>query len=77
MCLAIPGEIISLVKTGSELPCAKVRFGSVTKEVCLVYTPEAKIGDYVIVHVGFAIQILNEEAAHETLKLLNDYEIPE
>ena len=53
------------------LPFARVEFGSVTREVCLAYTPEARVGDYVIVHVGFAIQLLDEQAARRTLDLLH------
>ena len=77
MCLAIPGEILSLNPTTGGLPGARVRFGHVVQEVCLAYTPEAGVGDYVIVHVGFAIQVLDEKAAAETLRLLQSDEIPE
>jgi hydrogenase expression/formation protein HypC len=52
---------------GRPLPFARVRFGSVVREVCTVYTPEAAPGDFVIVHVGFAIQTLEQEAAQATL----------
>jgi len=48
----------------------KVDFGGVTREVCLAYVPEAQVGDYVIVHVGFAISRLDEEEAQETLRLM-------
>ncbi len=48
----------------------KVDFGGITREVCLAYVPEAQVGDYVIVHVGFAISVLSEEEAQETLRLL-------
>jgi hydrogenase expression/formation protein HypC len=48
----------------------KVDFGGIVREVCLAYVPEAEVGDYVIVHVGFAISQLDEQEAHETLKLL-------
>ena len=66
MCLAIPGEIQERYPGDGGLPFAEVRFGSVTREVCLVYTPEARTGDYVIVHVGFAIQVLDQAAAAAT-----------
>lgn len=72
MCLALPGRIVERVEGPGELPFAKVVFGSVAREVCLAYTPEARIGDYVIVHVGFAIQRLDEAAAERTLALLEE-----
>ena len=54
MCLGIPGKLIELYRQ-DELPMGKVEFGGITKDVCLVYTPEAKVGQYVLVHVGFAL----------------------
>ena len=71
MCLAFPGKILSITNDRS-LPMGDVDFSGVTKSICLAYTPEAKIGDYVIVHVGFSISILNTEQAHATLTLLGD-----
>jgi hydrogenase expression/formation protein HypC len=70
MCLAVPGKIISI---GSEEPLertGKVSFGGVVKEVCLAYVPEACIGDYVIVHVGFALSIVDEAEAARTFEYL-------
>lgn len=69
MCLGIPGRI---VKVGPEglMRMGKVDFGGVAREVCLAYVPEAQVGDYVIVHVGFAISQLDEVEAQETLKLM-------
>ncbi len=55
----------------NQLPMAEVEFSGVIKKVCLAYVPEAKLGDYVIVHVGFAITLLDEQAAHRTLDLLS------
>lgn len=49
-----------------------VRFGGIRKEVCLAYTPEAKVGDYVLVHVGFALAVLDEKAAGEMLQALRE-----
>jgi hydrogenase expression/formation protein HypC len=72
MCLALPGRIVERVEGPGALPFAKVAFGSVAREVCLAYTPEAQVGDYVIVHVGFAIQRLDEAAAERTLALLEE-----
>lgn len=70
MCLAVPGRLLDRKEGPSGLPFGRVHFGSVVKEVCLAYTPEAQPGDYVIVHVGFAIQRLDEDAARRTLELL-------
>ena len=67
MCLAIPGEILGIHEGPGDLPVAEVRFGTVTQDICLAYTPEANIGDWVIAHVGFAIQTLDREAADKTL----------
>jgi len=68
MCLALPGEIVE--RREGVLPMALVRFGSVRREVCLAYVPDAAVGDWVIVHVGFAIQRLDETEARRTLALL-------
>ncbi|MCC6877155.1 MAG: HypC/HybG/HupF family hydrogenase formation chaperone [Sandaracinaceae bacterium] len=71
MCLAVPGRIEALSEGPGGLPFARVRFGSVVKEICLSFVPDAGVGEYVIVHVGFAIQRLDEEAARATLALLD------
>ena len=71
MCLGIPGKIIEIY-TKDELLMSKVDFGEVFTEVCLEAAPEAKMGDYVIVHAGFALNILSEEEAQETISLLNE-----
>lgn len=67
MCLAVPGQIISINSNDSLNRTGKVSFGGVLKQVSLAYLPEAKIGDYVIVHVGFALSIIDEQAALQTL----------
>ncbi len=69
MCLGIPGRIVK-VDDAAPMRMGKVDFGGITREVCLVYVPEAALGDYVIVHVGFAISRLDEAEAQETLQLL-------
>ncbi|MFO0700723.1 MAG: HypC/HybG/HupF family hydrogenase formation chaperone [Nitrospira sp.] len=66
MCLAVPGQVLKI--EDDTLRTARVSFGGVTKSVSLALVPEAEIGDYVIVHVGFAISKLDEEAARRTLK---------
>ncbi|MGD9960685.1 HypC/HybG/HupF family hydrogenase formation chaperone [Nocardioides sp.] len=66
MCLAVPGRVLSVEeKDGTTM--AQVDFGGLRKEVCLAYIPDVEIGEYVIVHVGFAIQRLDEKSAQETL----------
>ena len=67
MCLAVPGRIIRL-DTRDDTVMAEVDFGGVRKDVCLEYIPDATVGEYVIVHVGFAIQRLDEASAIRTLE---------
>ena len=71
MCLGIPGKIIDIHEL-NNLQMGKIDFGGVTRDVCLAYVPEAQIGDYVIIHVGFALNIVSEEEAQETLALLRE-----
>ncbi|WP_342349183.1 HypC/HybG/HupF family hydrogenase formation chaperone [uncultured Nitrospira sp.] len=68
MCLAIPGQIQYI--EDDDLRTGTVSFAGVTKEVCLALVPEASVGDYVIVHVGFAISKVDEQAAKESLSLI-------
>ncbi len=71
MCLGVPARIEEIYsKDGLQM--ARVDFGGVSREVCLDYVPEAKLGDYCIIHVGFAISLLSEAEAQETLALLNE-----
>lgn len=77
MCLAVPGKIISLLDEAPLFSTGKIDFSGVTKEVSLAYVPEAKIGDYVIVHAGFALSIVDEEEAQASLQAfqeLSDFE---
>ena len=69
MCLALPGKVLSIHYEG-DVPMGEVDFSGVTQTICLIYTPEASIGSYVIVHVGFAINILDEKEAQATLEAL-------
>ena len=71
MCLGIPGKIVEIYEKDS-LQMAKVDFGGIVKEACLAYTPEAQVGQYALIHVGFAISLMDEEEAQETLKLLQE-----
>jgi hydrogenase expression/formation protein HypC len=66
MCLAVPGRILSIAEVDGTL-MAEVDFGGVRKSVCLQYIPDATLGEYVVVHVGFAIQRLDEQSARDTL----------
>ncbi len=70
MCLAIPGKILNITGEDPLLRVGKVSFAGVVKEVSLAYVPEAEIGQYAIVHVGFAIAIVNESEAQKTLDYL-------
>ena len=69
MCLGVPGRILEQHET-KGVKMATVDFGGITKEICLAFAPDALIGEYVIVHAGFAINRLDEAAALETLRLL-------
>ena len=69
MCLGIPGKVIE-IRDGGPLRMALVDFGGARKEACLAYVPEVQVGEYVIVHVGFAISRLDEEEALRTLEML-------
>jgi hydrogenase expression/formation protein HypC len=71
MCLAIPGKVIETLESDG-MRMAKVSFGGMVKQVCLEYTPEAGPGDYVLVHVGFALSRVDQEEAERTFKLLEE-----
>jgi hydrogenase expression/formation protein HypC len=71
MCLAIPGKVLS-IDTSVQPAMGVVSFGGIEKRVCLEWTPDVSLGDYVIVHVGFAISKMDEEEALETLKLIQE-----
>ena len=70
MCLGVPGEVLTAVENALGMAMGPVSFAGVTREVCLAYVPEAKPGDYVIVHAGFAISVVSEQEARETFELL-------
>jgi hydrogenase expression/formation protein HypC len=71
MCLAIPGRVSAIFDAGGTR-MGKVDFGGIVKDVCLAYVPEIVVGDYAVVHVGFAISRLDEASALETLALFRD-----
>lgn len=84
MCLAVPGKILSMTGEDPMLRTGRVSFGGIVKEVSLAYVPEAKVDDYVLVHVGFAISRIDEAEAAEVFEILKemdeldglDHEIP-
>jgi hydrogenase expression/formation protein HypC len=71
MCLAVPGKVVS-IDDSAEPRTGLVDFGGVRKQACLEYVPEVRVGEYVIVHVGFALQRLDEESALASLKLFEE-----
>ncbi len=71
MCLGIPGKIVEIYTAGG-LRMGKVDFGGATREACLEYLPDAQIGDYTVIHVGFAITRLTETEAQESLALFDE-----
>jgi hydrogenase expression/formation protein HypC len=72
MCLGVPGEIISISGDDPLTRAGRVRFGGIVKEVSLAYVPEAALGDYVIVHVGFAISIVDKGEAARVFEYLRE-----
>lgn len=74
MCLAVPGKVIDIQDDPSGLRRGKVDFAGVRKEVCLAYTPEAKVGDYVLVHVGFSLSVVDEDEAQRIFETLREME---
>jgi len=73
MCLAIPGKVLS-IDTSVEPAMGQVSFGGIEKKVCIEWVPDVQVGDYVIVHVGFAISKMDEKEAMETLRLFEEIE---
>lgn len=69
MCLAIPGRLES-IEPADPFPMGTAEFGGIRKQVCLAFVPEAEVGDYVLVHVGFAISMVDEIEAQRTLAVL-------
>jgi hydrogenase expression/formation protein HypC len=72
MCLAIPGKVLSIEGTDDLTRTGRVSFGGVVKEVNLAYVPEARVDDYVIVHVGFALSIVDEDEANRVFEYLRE-----
>lgn len=72
MCLAVPGKIMSIEEADAVFRTGRVNFGGIVKSVNLAYVPKAKVGDYVVVHVGFALSIVNEEEAKKVFEYLRN-----
>jgi hydrogenase expression/formation protein HypC len=72
MCLGVPGRIIAMDESSEGLAMGTVSFGGITKAVCLACVPEARVDDYVVVHVGFALTVLDAAEAERTLELLRE-----
>jgi len=71
MCLAVPGRILDIENSGPLSASGRVDFGGIVKQINLAYLPEAKSGDYVLVHAGFAISVIDEEQAAEIFRFLD------
>jgi hydrogenase expression/formation protein HypC len=70
MCLGVPGKVVEVIRSDLGITSGKVEFGGIVREVNLSYTPDVEPGQYVIVHVGFAISTLDEKEAHEVFRYL-------
>jgi hydrogenase expression/formation protein HypC len=71
MCLAIPGKLTEIYQK-DKLRMAKIDFGGIAKEICLEFVPEAELGDYALVHAGFAISLMTETEAQENIQLIQE-----
>lgn len=72
MCLGVPGQILEVIGNDLGIPSGRVSFGGIVREVCLAYTPEAQVGDWVVVHVGFSIAQIDEEEAQKVFQTLRE-----
>ena len=70
MCLGVPGRVVAITRHEVGMQMGRVQFGGIQKEVCLSFLPEIKVGEYVIVHAGFAISQVDEEEAAKTFEIL-------
>ena len=74
MCLGVPGQVLEIGRDALGMPTGRVSFGGSVKDICLAYVPEAAVGDYVLVHVGFALSRVDETEARRTWALLQSVE---
>jgi hydrogenase expression/formation protein HypC len=72
MCLGVPGKVVEVMEDPLGMTMGRVSFSGITKEVCLAYTPDAEVGDFVVVHVGFAISKIDEEEARKVFAYLEE-----
>ena len=72
MCLAVPGQIVSIDDSNPEMRMAKVNFAGVEKDICIQWLPDIVVGDYILAHVGVALNKIDEEEALETLRLFKE-----
>jgi hydrogenase expression/formation protein HypC len=72
MCLGVPGKVVRIEPNALGITTGTVSFGGINKEICLAYVPDVQVGDYVIVHVGFAISKLDEDEAREVFETLRE-----
>jgi hydrogenase expression/formation protein HypC len=72
MCLGVPGKVVSIEPNELGMTTGTVSFGGILKEVCLAYIPDAEVGDFVLVHVGFAISKIDEDEAREVFETLKE-----
>jgi hydrogenase expression/formation protein HypC len=70
MCLGIPGEILEIDEASDILPQGTLSFGGVRKKICLAYVPEARVGDFVVVHAGFALSVIDPDRARDVFEAL-------
>jgi len=77
MCLAIPGKIVSIDNDDPLTRMARVSFGGIVRQVCLACVPDARVGDYALVHAGFAINVIDEDEAARTLACIREMEHPD
>jgi hydrogenase expression/formation protein HypC len=72
MCLGVPGKVVAVEPNAIGVPSGRVEFGGIVKEVCFAYTPDVEVGEYVVVHVGFAISKIDEVEAKRVFAYLTD-----
>lgn len=72
MCLAVPGKIVSIDDSDPDLKMARVKFGEIIKDICIQWIDDATVGDYIVAHVGTALNKIDEEDARATLQLLQE-----
>jgi len=75
MCLAVPGRIVAIQE--GDLRMGRVSFGLVQKDASLAFVPEAQVGDYVLIHAGMALEVIDEEAAHKVFEALRELDADE